>query len=55
MENGPTEGASSPPGLKHTMGDIDDAIEPARERLRGTLLGVGAANSGQPFPASIAG
>lgn len=24
-------------GLKHTMGDIDDAIEPARERLRGTL------------------
>jgi hypothetical protein len=23
--------------LKHTMGDIDDAIEPARERLRGTL------------------
>lgn len=78
MENGSTEGASSPPrralvvvteqvagselrdvllarlaksvtevfvvapalvdsGLKHTMGDIDDAIEPARERLRGTL------------------
>jgi hypothetical protein len=24
-------------GLKHTMGDIDEAIEPARERLRGTL------------------
>lgn len=24
-------------GLKHTMGDIDDAIEPARERLRGAL------------------
>lgn len=24
-------------GLKHTMGDIDDAISPARERLRGTL------------------
>jgi hypothetical protein len=24
-------------GLKHMMGDIDDAIEPARERLRGTL------------------
>jgi hypothetical protein len=24
-------------GLKHTMGDIDDAIEPARERLRDTL------------------
>jgi hypothetical protein len=24
-------------GLKHTMGDIDDAIEPARERLQGTL------------------
>jgi hypothetical protein len=24
-------------GLKHTMGDIDDAIEPARERLRTTL------------------
>lgn len=24
-------------GLKHTMGDVDDAIEPARERLRGTL------------------
>lgn len=24
-------------GLKHTMGDIDDAIEPARERLRSTL------------------
>lgn len=24
-------------GLKHTMGDIDDAIKPARERLRGTL------------------
>jgi hypothetical protein len=24
-------------GLKHTMGDIDEAIEPARERLQGTL------------------
>jgi hypothetical protein len=24
-------------GLKHTMGDIDEAIAPARERLRGTL------------------
>jgi len=24
-------------GLKHTMGDIDEAIEPARERLLGTL------------------
>ena len=24
-------------GLKHTMGDIDDAIEPARDRLRCTL------------------
>jgi hypothetical protein len=24
-------------GLKHTMGDIDEAIEPARKRLRGTL------------------
>jgi hypothetical protein len=24
-------------GLKHTMGDVDDAIEPARERLRVTL------------------
>jgi hypothetical protein len=24
-------------GLKHTMGDVDEAIEPARERLRGTL------------------
>jgi hypothetical protein len=24
-------------GLKHTMGDIDDAIEPARERLEATL------------------
>jgi hypothetical protein len=24
-------------GLKHTMGDIDEAIEPARERLRSTL------------------
>lgn len=24
-------------GLKHTMGDIDDAIEPARERLQSTL------------------
>ena len=24
-------------GLKHTMGDVDEAIEPARERLRSTL------------------
>jgi hypothetical protein len=24
-------------GLKHTMGDVDDAIEPARERLEATL------------------
>jgi hypothetical protein len=24
-------------GLKHTLGDVDDAIEPARERLRRTL------------------
>jgi hypothetical protein len=27
-------------GLKHTMGDIDEAIEPARERLRSTLQGL---------------